>query len=99
MVALPIGYDQPGVATRIEYQGVGESLEIATLTGKQMLEAIRKVLEIPSYRERARHFQKVIEETHGLEVTADRIEQAFQMKTPSSDPSRRKAFCGCLTVL
>jgi zeaxanthin glucosyltransferase len=81
MVALPIGYDQPGVAARIEYQGVGESLEIATLTGQQMLDAIGKVLETPSYRERARHFQKVIGETRGLEVAADRIEEAFEMKT------------------
>ena len=45
MVALPIGYDQPGVATRIKYHGVGESLEVETLTGQELLEAIRKVLE------------------------------------------------------
>jgi zeaxanthin glucosyltransferase len=82
MVALPIGYDQPGVATRIEYHGVGESLEIATLTGKQILGAIRKMLENPSYRERAQYFQKIIGETRGLEVAADRIEQAFQTKQP-----------------
>jgi len=39
---------------------------------------MRKVLENQSYRERARYFQKVIAETRGLEVAADRIEQAFQ---------------------
>jgi zeaxanthin glucosyltransferase len=83
MIALPIGYDQPGVAARVEYHGVGESLEIETLTGEQLLVAIRKVLENPSYRERARYFQKVIGETHGLEVAADRIEQAFQTSSPS----------------
>jgi zeaxanthin glucosyltransferase len=78
MVAFPIGYDQPGVAARIQYHGVGKSLEVATLSGKQMLKAIREVLENPSYRERARYFQKVIGETRGLEVAADRIEEAFQ---------------------
>lgn len=83
MIALPIGYDQPGVAARVEYHGVGESLEIETITGEQLLEAIRKVLENPSYLERARYFQKVIGETHGLEVAADRIEQAFQTSSPS----------------
>ncbi len=82
MVALPIGYDQPGVAARIAYHGVGESLEIEKLTGEQLLEAMRKVLENQSYRERARHFQKVIAETRGLEVAADRIEQAFQTSQP-----------------
>jgi zeaxanthin glucosyltransferase len=50
MVALPIGYDQPGVAARIVYHGVGESLEIEKLTGEQLLEAIRKVLENPNGR-------------------------------------------------
>jgi zeaxanthin glucosyltransferase len=80
MVAIPIGYDQPGVAARVEYHGLGKSLEIATLTGEQLLEAIRKVLENPSYRERAHYFQKAIGETHGLEVAADRIEQALDAR-------------------
>jgi zeaxanthin glucosyltransferase len=88
MVALPIGYDQPGVAARIEYHRVGESLEVAALTGKQMLRAIRKVLENPSYRARARYFQKVIKRTRGLEVAADRIEEAFKTEQPSSRSER-----------
>ena len=84
MVALPIAYDQPGVAARIKYHGVGESLEVETLTGQELLGAIRKVLDNPSYRERARYFQEVIGETRGLEVAADRIEQAFQRSTLST---------------
>jgi MGT family glycosyltransferase len=82
MVALPIGYDQPGVAARIVFHGVGESLKIEKLTGEQLLEAMRKVLENQRYRERARYFQKVIAETRGLEVAADRIVQAFQTSQP-----------------
>ena len=39
---------------------------------------IEKVLQNPSYRERADYFQKVISETRGLDVAADIIEQAFQ---------------------
>ena len=78
MVALPIAYDQPGVATRIQYHGAGESLEVETLSGPELLGAIRKVLNNPGYRERARYFQDVIAKTRGLEVAADRIEQAVQ---------------------
>ena len=78
MVALPIAYDQPGVAARIQYHGAGESLEVETLTGPELLGAIRKVLNNPGYRERARYFQDVIAKTRGLEVAADRIEQAVQ---------------------
>ena len=89
MVAFPIGYDQPGVATRIKYHGVGESLEVETLTGQELLGAIRKVMNNPSYRERARYFHDVIGETRGLEVAADWIEEAFQMNTLSTAQRRR----------
>jgi zeaxanthin glucosyltransferase len=81
MVALAIGYDQPGVAARIEYHGVGESLEVESITGEQILEAIRRVLENPSYRERALYFKDVISKGRGLDVAADVIEQAFQRIT------------------
>ena len=91
MVALPIGYDQPGVAARIAYHRVGESLEIETLTGEELLGAIRKVMNNPSYRERARYFQDVIGETRGLEVAADRIEEAFQTNTLSTAQRKRVA--------
>jgi zeaxanthin glucosyltransferase len=78
MVALPIAYDQPGVAARIQYHGVGEPLEVETLSGPELLGAIRKVLNNPGYRERARYFQDVIAKTRGLEVAADLIAQAVQ---------------------
>ena len=94
MVALPIGYDQPGVAARIEYHRVGKSLEVAALTGKRTLKAIREVLEKPSYRARARYFQKVIKRTCGLEVAADRIEEAFQNGTIATNRSKKFDFVG-----
>lgn len=78
MVAIPIAFDQPGVSARIAYHGVGEFVDLDNLTGPELLGAIRKVLNNPSYRERARYFQDVIAKTRGLEVAADRIEQAVQ---------------------
>ena len=35
-------------------------MEVETLSGPELLGAIRKVLKNPSYRERARYFQDVI---------------------------------------
>jgi UDP:flavonoid glycosyltransferase YjiC (YdhE family) len=32
MVAIPIAYDQPGVAARIAYHGTGEFIEVDELT-------------------------------------------------------------------
>ena len=78
MVAIPIAYDQPGVAARIAHHGTGEFIEVDELTTGRLRGVIDKVLQDPSYRERAEYFQKVISKTRGLDVAADIIEQAFQ---------------------
>jgi MGT family glycosyltransferase len=78
MVAIPIGYDQPGTAARIAHHGTGELIEVDELTTDLLRDLIEKVLQDPSYRERAEYFQKVISKTRGLDVAADIIEQAFQ---------------------
>jgi zeaxanthin glucosyltransferase len=77
MVAIPIGYDQPGVASRIAHHGVGEFLEVDDLTVKRLSELIRRVLRDQSYSDKARYFKKVIAQTRGLDVAADVIERAF----------------------
>jgi MGT family glycosyltransferase len=78
MVAIPVGYDQPGVAARIAHHGVGEFLEIEDLTVERLQGLIQKFLYNPSYRDKARWFQKVITQTSGLDVAADVIERAFK---------------------
>jgi MGT family glycosyltransferase len=78
MVAIPIGYEQPGIAARIAHHGTGEFIEVDELTTDRLRGLIEKVLQDPSYRKRAEYFQKVISKTRGLEVTADIIEQVFQ---------------------
>jgi MGT family glycosyltransferase len=78
MVAIPIGYDQPGVAARIAYHGVGEFVEIGNLTAQHLSELIVKVTANPKYRDKARWFQKVLAETRGLDIAADIIERAFE---------------------
>ena len=78
MVAIPIGYDQPGVAARIAHHGVGEFLEIEDMAVERLRHLIEGVLDNPRYRDKARWFQKVITQTHGLDVAADVIERAFK---------------------
>ncbi|HEY4048432.1 MAG TPA: nucleotide disphospho-sugar-binding domain-containing protein [Acidobacteriaceae bacterium] len=78
MVAIPLGYDQFGVAVRIVYHGVGESLGIDDLSVDGLHALIQKVLNTPSYREKARYFKYIIEKRRGLDVAAEVIEQAFE---------------------
>jgi zeaxanthin glucosyltransferase len=78
MVAIPIGYDQFGVALRIAYHGVGEFLEVDHLTVDSLYGLIRKVMRTPTYRKRAQYFRDVIEKRRGLDVAAEAIENAFE---------------------
>jgi len=78
MVAIPIGYDQPGTAARIAHHGTGEFIELDQLTTDRLRVLIEKVLQDPSYCARADYFQKVISKTRGLDVAADIIERALQ---------------------
>ena len=78
MVAIPIGYDQPGTAARIAHHGIGEFIEVDELTTDRLKDLIETVLRDPSYRERAKYFQQVISKTRGLDVAADIIERTFQ---------------------
>jgi zeaxanthin glucosyltransferase len=90
MVAIPIGFDQPGTAARIAYHRVGEFVEPGDLTVERLSELIQRVRKNPSYRLRARYFQKVIAQTRGLDVAAYAIEQAFQ-KNQSIDSAGESA--------
>ena len=82
MVAIPIAYDQPGVAARIAYHGVGEFVELGDLTVERLSELIQQVRTNRSYRARACHMQKVISQTHGLDLAADLIEKALGITQP-----------------
>jgi zeaxanthin glucosyltransferase len=90
MVAIPIGFDQPGTAARIAYHRVGEFVEPGDLTVERLSELIQRVRKNPSYRLRARYFQKVIAQTRGLDVAAYAIEQAFK-KNQSIDSAGESA--------
>jgi zeaxanthin glucosyltransferase len=78
IVAIPIAFDQPGVAARVAYHGVGELVEIGELTAERLSQLIGRVRQNPSYRDKARYFQKVIAQTQGLDLAADVIERAFK---------------------
>jgi zeaxanthin glucosyltransferase len=79
MVAIPVGFDQPGIAARIVYHGVGKSVPVVSINKEDLSRAIQEVLGNSSYRETARRFQRTIAKTHGLDRAADVLERAFQL--------------------
>ena len=80
MVAIPIGFDQPGVARRITYHGVGEFVAVGDLTGQRLAELIAKVSSNPAYRDKAHWFQRIFKEKRGLDLAADIVERAFRIR-------------------
>lgn len=84
MVAVPIAYDQPGVATRIAHHGVGEFLEVDSVSIDGLHELITRVLRTSAYREKAQYFRDVIAKRRGLDIAAEAIERAFEQAKESS---------------
>jgi MGT family glycosyltransferase len=78
MVAIPVGFDQPGIAARIAHHGVGEFVEVAKLSTDRLADLINKVLKQPHYRENARRFKEVIADIQGLDIAAETIENVLR---------------------
>lgn len=83
MVALPIANDQPGIAARVKYHGVGEWLTIEKLKMEMLRVAAGRVLTDPTYREKAVFLQQRIAEADGINRAAGIVEAALGLK-PSS---------------
>jgi MGT family glycosyltransferase len=76
-VAIPVTYDQPGVAARIAHHKTGVVTSLDKLTADHLALLLKAVLTDPTYRENARKLQKAITEANGLSVAADLIEESF----------------------
>jgi len=79
MVAIPVGFDQPGVAARIAHHGVGDFVGVdERLTVESVTGLIRKVMGNPTYRQRANDLKEVIARANGLDLAANLVEKAYR---------------------
>jgi MGT family glycosyltransferase len=76
-LAIPITYDQPGVAARIAHKRTGVITSLDKLNADHLAFLLNKVLTDPTYRDNARKLQKAIAEANGLSVAADLIEESL----------------------
>jgi MGT family glycosyltransferase len=77
MVALPVTNDQPAIAARVRRAGAGEVLFPRRLTATRLKAVVRRVLEVPEYRARARQLKASIERAGGVERAADIVESVL----------------------
>jgi len=76
-LAIPITYDQPGVAARIAHKETGVVISLDKLTVDHLASLLNEVLSDATYRGNARKLQKAIADANGLSVAADLIERAL----------------------
>jgi len=83
-VAIPITYDQPGVAARIAHKKTGVVTSLDKLNADHLAFLVNQVLTDPVYRENSHKLQNAITEANGLSVAADLIEESLGIKRKMS---------------
>jgi MGT family glycosyltransferase len=86
LVCIPIGNDQPGVASRVAMRGAGVVLPWHRLHTKRLRTAVRAVLEDASYRCAAQRLQASILRIDGLNQAADIIEDVLRIRQEEPEP-------------
>jgi MGT family glycosyltransferase len=76
-VAIPVTFDQPGVAARIAEKQTGVVTSLDKLTPNHVSDLLNEVLTNSIYRRNARDLQNAIAEANGLSVAADLVEESL----------------------
>jgi zeaxanthin glucosyltransferase len=76
-VAIPVTYDQPGVAARIADKQTGVVTSLDKLAADHLSALLNEVLANSTYRDNARRLQDAIVEANGLSVAADLVEASL----------------------
>lgn len=82
MLALPIAFDQPGVATRIEHAGVGVRLNHHLASPRRIASALEPLLSEASFRQRASQLGEELRRAGGAARAVELIEAAITQKNP-----------------
>ncbi len=77
LVAIPITYEQPAIASRIRWTGVGEVLSLNGLSASKLTFQIEKVLELESYKTRAKCIQNSISAAGGVALAGTLVEKTL----------------------
>jgi len=88
MIAIPIGFDQPGMAARVAYHGVGEFIEEEQLTVDALKIVIPAVLDNAGYKIQAMQMRAEILAGDGLKRAATILLQSLQEAISLREESR-----------
>jgi zeaxanthin glucosyltransferase len=80
-VAIPVTFDQPGIAARIAYHKTGMVTSLDKLSAAHLSTLLGEVLSDPTYRKNAGRIQKAILRANGLSAAAGLIEHSLAVPT------------------
>lgn len=83
VLALPIAYDQPGVAARLVHHGAGLRLAHRRLGAGEVADALSLMLHDPSFRRSAARIGREILSAGGAERAADLAERLLAAPAPA----------------
>jgi hypothetical protein len=98
-VAIPVAYDQPGVAARLVNKQTGVATSLDKLTADHLSTLLHEVLSNSTYRANARRLQHEIAEANGLSGAADLVEQSLGARRPKATPEPVNSSCGYAPTL
>lgn len=82
MLALPIAFDQPGVAARIEHAGVGLRLNHRLASSRRIAAALERLLSEADFSQRSKQLGEELRRAGGVARAAALIEAAITAKKP-----------------
>ena len=80
-VAIPVSYDQPGVAARIAEKETGLLTSLDKLTAGHLSELVDEVVTDSSYQANAQKLRMAITQANGLSLAADLVEESLGVTT------------------
>ena len=83
ILALPIAFDQPGVAARIRHAGVGLSASPRFASAAQLARQLRRLLEEPGFKERCAWLAANVSQAGGSVHAASIVEHALNIDARS----------------
>jgi zeaxanthin glucosyltransferase len=83
MIAVPITYEQPAIASRVRWSGAGEVIPFRRLTVQKLRTSIENVLGDSSYSSRANVLKESIRRAGGVRRASDLIEQLTAKRVAS----------------
>jgi UDP:flavonoid glycosyltransferase YjiC (YdhE family) len=88
ILALPIAFDQPGVAARVEHAGVGLRASARWASPARVAAQLRRLLDEPAFAQRCTELAGAVRAAGGTTRAADLVEAALQ-------PSAHGAGASC----